>query len=98
MWVAWYLGLVINGIVTTIAVSAAIPQAMIKTLRQRQKKLMTSAKLRGLMLSAAINSPRPLDCALLCASKSYTFSPFFFDVMGLLSQSAKITIQTRANA
>ena len=112
MWVAWYLGLVMKGIVTTMAVNAAMPQATINTLRQRQKKLMTSAKLRGLILSAAINSPRALDCALPCASKSYAFSPwvssksesmsscffFFFDVMGVLSQCAKITIQTRANA
>jgi hypothetical protein len=68
MWVAWYLGLVMKGIVTTMAVIAAMPQAIINTLRQRQKKLMTSARFKGLMFSLDMRSWRWL---------------FVFDVMGL---------------
>ena len=94
MWVAWYLGLVMNGIVTTMAVNAAMPQATIKTLRQRQKKLMTSAKLRGLIFSAAINVS-PFCCFVAWVSFVCWVE---LDVMGVLSQCAKITIQTRANA
>jgi hypothetical protein len=66
--VAWYLGLVMKGIVTTMAVIAAMPQAIINTLRQRQKKLMTSARFKGLMFSLDMRSWRWL---------------FVFDVMGL---------------
>jgi hypothetical protein len=57
-----------KGIVTTMAVIAAMPQAIINTLRQRQKKLMTSARFKGLMFSLDMRSWRWL---------------FVFDVMGL---------------
>jgi hypothetical protein len=51
-----------------MAVIAAMPQAIINTLRQRQKKLMTSARFKGLMFSLDMRSWRWL---------------FVFDVMGL---------------
>jgi hypothetical protein len=54
--VAWYFGLVIKGIVTTIANTAAIPQEIMSTFLHRQKKFITSARFRGLMFSVEISS------------------------------------------
>jgi hypothetical protein len=42
--------------VTTIAITAAIPHEIIRTFLHRQKKLITSARFRGLIFSAEISS------------------------------------------
>ena len=48
------MGLVIEGCVTTVAITAATAQLIKKTLRQRQKKLTTLTKVMGLTCDSSI--------------------------------------------